>query len=136
MVSYLCHHMDTTHVIVLLYNMEVDVEGGGTETYMVFFPQVLKLVACLVDGCPSRSNHLGRLIEHFIYRHWKLEMAMIQEGTKSLPKCDHCLMHIPADHIIKHRWTAIFNKATEMWLRQRDLEMAERCREIYLSLYG
>ena len=34
----LCHHMERAHGIVLPYNREVDVGGGGPETYRVSFP--------------------------------------------------------------------------------------------------
>ena len=62
-------------------------------------------------------------------------VAIIQEGTDTLPMCDHCGMHMPSDGLLKHRWTEICNKATEMQLRQREAETAERCRDIEFSLY-
>ena len=105
--SYLCHHMDTTHVIVLPYNIEVDVEEGGKETYMVFFPQVLKLVACPEDGFLERANNSGRLRENFMYQNWKSNVVIIQEGTELLPRCDHWSIDMTEACLIKHIWTEI-----------------------------
>ena len=44
-VSYLCHQMERTHIIVLSQTRGVDVGGGGTETYIVSFLRILKLLA-------------------------------------------------------------------------------------------
>ena len=41
--------------------------GGGSEIYVVYFPQILKLVECLVDVYPERENNPGRLREHLMY---------------------------------------------------------------------
>ena len=30
-------------------------------------PRILRLVGCLVEGCPERENNPGRLREHFMY---------------------------------------------------------------------
>ena len=85
---------------------------------MVYFLRVLNLVAFLVDGCLLRENNPGRLIEHFMYRHWKSNVAIIQEGPEPLPRCDHCGMHIPAARLIKHIWMEICNNSTEIRLIQ------------------
>ena len=38
----------------------------------------LKLVAFLVYRCPERAHNLVRLRDHFIYRHWKSKIAILQ----------------------------------------------------------
>ena len=42
--SYLCHHMDITHGIVMPQNRGVDIGGGVPETYRVSFLQVMNSV--------------------------------------------------------------------------------------------
>ena len=45
------NHMERSHRIVLPHTGGgVDIVGGVTETYVVDFPQVLKLMACPVYG--------------------------------------------------------------------------------------
>ena len=55
---------------------------------MVSFPWIPKSVECLVEGCVVRENTLGRLQEHFMYRHWKSKVAIVQEGPSLIPRCD------------------------------------------------
>ena len=71
-----------------------------------------------------------------MHRHWKSKVSIIREGQEPLPRCDHCGMHIPVAWMIKHRRKERCNKATEMWIRWRDVEMSEKCEDIYFSLYG
>ena len=123
MVSSLRRHMKRTHVIVLPQIRGVDVGRGGPETHRVSFPRVLKSVACSVDGCPPRKNNPGRIREHFIYRHWKSNVILIQEGPEPLPRCDHRGMYMPEARLFKHIQTDICNKLTEMRIRRRDVEM-------------
>ena len=56
-----------------------------------------------MEGCPERANNPGRLHEHFLYRHWKMKVEIVQEGPKPLPRCDQYGMHINAARIFKHR---------------------------------
>ena len=63
-------------------------------------------------------------------------MVIIQEVPKPLPICDHCGLYMPSAWLNKHRRAARCEKATEIWLRRRDLEMGERCGKMDFSLYG
>ena len=65
--SSLCNHMERSHVIVLPQNRGVDVGGGGTETYVVSFPRILKSVECPVEGYPASVNNPWRLMDHLVY---------------------------------------------------------------------
>ena len=60
----------------------------------------------------------------------------MQEGLKLFPWCDQCGMHIPAAELFKHMQLDKCNKATEIRLRRRDVDMAERCGEMEFSLEG
>ena len=63
-------------------------------------------------------------------------MEILQEGPKLLPRCDQFKMHIPVAKLFKHRRTYRCNKAMERQIRQRDVEMVERCVYMEFSLYG
>ena len=52
---------------------------------MVSFYLALKSVACPVEILPARENNQGRLIEHFMYWHWKEKVEIIQEVPEPLP---------------------------------------------------
>ena len=65
--SSLCHHMKRSHGILVPQIRRVDVGGGGTDTYKVLLPRILKLMGCPVEGCPARANTMERLRENFMY---------------------------------------------------------------------
>ena len=60
---------------------------GGVEptTYVVSFPRVLKTVKFPVTGCPEVAHSAGRLRENFVYWHFLLRVAVVQEGKEPLP---------------------------------------------------
>ena len=62
-------------------------------------------------------------------------MTTIQEVTEPIPRCDHHGMYMPKAWLIKHKQTAIYNKVTDMWIRRRDVDMAERCGDMEFGLY-
>ena len=62
--SSLQQNMERSHVRSLPHVRGVDVGGGGLEVY-----NILKLVECPVDGCLAKEKTLGRLREHFMFRH-------------------------------------------------------------------
>ena len=58
----------------------MDVGRGGPDTYVVSLQQVLKLVACKKDRFPERAYNLCRFRKHFMYCHWKSNVAILQEA--------------------------------------------------------
>ena len=72
--------MERTHGRVFPQVRGVDVGGGGLEVYKVSFPRIQKSVECPVEGCPAKEKTPGRLREHFMFRHWKLMVGILQEG--------------------------------------------------------
>ena len=69
--SSLPHHMERSHGILMPQVRGVDVGGGGPEIYKVSFPRIIKSVECPVEGFLARAKPPGRLMENFMYRHWK-----------------------------------------------------------------
>ena len=100
------------------------------------FPRVLKLVVFPVDGCPVRENNPGRFREHFMHWNWKARVVIIQEGPEPITRYHHYEMHMPAARQIKYIRTARCDKATDMWLIPRHVEMGENCGEMEFRLYG
>ena len=96
---------------------------------------VLTLVACLVEGCLARAQKLGRLREHFMYRHWKAKVPTLQGGPKPLQRCPSCEILMTAARLEKHKQTGRCDQATEIQLRQRDVELDQRSGEIKVSLF-
>ena len=105
--SVIQHQMKLTHGIVMSYTRGLEISRGGTDTYVVSFPQELKSVACPVYGCPARAHNTGGLRENFMYRNWKAKDAIIQKGLALIPRCDHCGMHMPAERPYRHKKTPI-----------------------------
>ena len=99
----------------------VDFCGGGEEIYVVSLPRVLKLVACPVGGFPVRSHSTVRLIENFVYWHWKAKDAILQDLPAPLLRCGHCVMNMPEAWMKRHRRTDTCKKATDIFLGRRDV---------------
>ena len=131
---YLRRHMESCHVIVLSHIRGLNVGVGGLGKYVMSSPQILKSGVCLVEGCTTRVNIPGRLWGDFMYRHWKAKVAIIQEGTKPLPICDQCRIHIPTARLFKHSQMDKCNKVTERRIGWRYVEMAARCGKMECSL--
>ena len=110
--SLLRHHMYRYHGIFLTQSRGVDVRGGGSETYVVSLLQILKSVECPVEGCPARANNPGRLRYHFMYRHCKAKVAIIQEVLKPLMRYNQCGMYMHAARIFNQIQRDKYNKTT------------------------
>ena len=90
--SSLSNNMEITHEMSLDQTWEVETGGGGSDTYVVYLPRVLTLVVCTVEWLPARGQKLGRLREHFMYRHWKAQVSILQGGgvpPDTVPKIWH-----------------------------------------------
>ena len=87
---------------------------------MVSLPRLLKSVAFPVDGCLAREHNLVRL----------------REELAQLPSCNHCGRHMPEVHLENHRSMDRCEKAMDICLMRRDIEITERCGKIEFSLYS
>ena len=93
--SPLQQHMGRTHGKIMIKTHGVDVGVGASETYVVLLPCFLSLVACPVEGRPARAHNLGRIYKNFMYRHWKSNISILQEGPSPLPQCINRGMNMP-----------------------------------------
>ena len=62
---------------------------------MLYLPWILKTVKCPVIGCPEVAHSAGQLREHFMFRHFFLWIAVVQEGGGYLNHFYLCGMHMP-----------------------------------------
>ena len=69
-----------------------------------------------MKGFLARSNNPIRFREHFMYRHLKTNIYILNEVPSPLPRFNNCLMHIPEAIMERHKHTDRFNRATEMWM--------------------
>ena len=95
--------MTILHGICIPQTRGVDKKGEVPTTYGVSFTRVLQSVRCPVPGCPAVAHSPGRLQEHFMFRHFWSQIAVVQKGKEPLPCFNLCGMHMPAGRIIKHR---------------------------------
>ena len=128
--------MARSHSICVPHTRGVYEVGVGMSTYVVSFPRVLHEAKFPVPGCPPVAHSSGRLREHFMYCHFRSNVAVVQEGTETLARCDLCGMHMPAEHLIRHRRTARCEKNTQMRWRRRDVAISARCLDATFSLIG
>ena len=91
----------------------VGVMVGGLEVYKVSFPRIINLVEYLVEGCLAMKKTPGRLMEHFMFRHCKSKVAILQEGPEPLPLCNKCGMHIQATRHFNYQHSDKCHKLTE-----------------------
>ena len=129
-------HMVQQHGFSATHMRGVDEGGGEPTTYVVSFPRVLKTLEFLVPGCPSVAHSMGRLSNHFMYRHFCLRVAVVHEGNDPLPRCDFCNLHIPAVRLIKHHSTRRWNSTTQIRWWRRDVAIASQYTEDTFILTG
>ena len=95
--------------------------GGGAFTYVVSFPPVLKTARLLVTGCPEVAHSAVRLRGHLMYRQFFLRITVVQERKETLPRCDLCVMHIPAGRLIKYPRAQRYDRNTQIRWRRSDV---------------
>ena len=107
--SYIKAHMARSCGIYVPHMRGVDEVGGVPTTYVMSFPKVIQEVICPVPECPTVAYRARRLCKHFMLRHFRSKVALVQEGKEMLPRCDLCGMHMPVMRLIWHRKTARCN---------------------------
>ena len=128
--------MDISHGIIIKWNWGVDINVGGPEAYKVSFTCVLKLVVCLIDGCPERAQNPVRLRDHFMHRNWKPQIAILQERMTPILQSNLCGIHILAAMMGHNSHTATWNSATEMQLQRKYVKIVHRVGDMDFIFYG
>ena len=97
---------------------------------------MLKTVRCPVTECPPVAHSAGFIKEHFIYRNFLSQIAVVQEGKEMLPLCDLCGVHMPEGWLINQQRTQRCDGKTQMQWRSRDVVIVSQCAEASFSLTG
>ena len=97
---YIKQHMASLHGVCVPQPRGVNDKGELPTTYVVSLPRILPLVRCPVPGCPAVVHTAGRMRENFMFQHFWSQIAVVQEGKESLPRCDLRGMHMPAGRLI------------------------------------
>ena len=95
----------------------------------------MKSVARPVGGCPETVHKPGILREKFMYRHWKSKIEILQKILTPLLRCNQYMIHMPEASMGHHSQTDMCNRATEMQLQRKDVEISQRSGDIEFSLY-
>ena len=109
-------------------------QGGGSITYVLSFPWVMKMVRCPVPGCTEVAHIAGQTREHFMYRHFFACIAMVQEGGRALPHCDLYSMHMSAGRLFKHQQTKWCDRNTQMRWQRKEVAIASRCEGVMFRI--
>ena len=87
------HHIK--HVVYQGY------QGGGTppppgeaQTYRVSFWKTLLQLRCPVSGCLGGASNWSNLQVHFMHRHLKDTIMILEEGDRPYPRCPKCDMFV------------------------------------------
>ena len=103
---------------------------------MLPFPRVLNIVICPVPVCPEVANRVGRMREHFMYRNFFAQIAVMQEGREPLPCYKLCGIQMPEGRLLKHQQMKRCTRNTQMrWVR-KNIAIASRCKRDMFSLTG
>jgi hypothetical protein len=88
---------------------------GLPAEYRVSFPKTVSKIDCPIEGCPGRATSRANLHIHFIHRHARDTLAILEEGTFPNPRCEYCDMFVPrpAIHTI-HPRTAMYRKGVNL----------------------
>ena len=68
--------------------------GVGRETYRVYFPKYLLQLRCLVEGCLGWALRQTNLNIHFVHRHIRDTVLILEEGNRPYPRCSQCDMFV------------------------------------------
>ena len=101
--SSLRQHMERTHGILFLQVRGRGRRGRRTGVIQGVVPSYSKVGGLPGGGMPGQGKKTRRLRKFFMFCHWKSRVAIFQEGTEPLPRCDQCGMHMQAVRLLKHR---------------------------------
>jgi hypothetical protein len=88
-------HMRTQHGLDgYIHQDEAFPALGPPARYCISFPSYADSINCPVDGCPGRATNRNNLRRHFMHRHVRDELVILEEGTALLPRCELCDMFV------------------------------------------
>ena len=88
------------------------------------------------DGVLAVAYSAVCLREHFIHRHFRSKVLVVQEGAELLPCCDLCRIHMPAGRLIKHQRTVWCDNNTQIRRQRMGVAIADKCSGVIFSITG
>ena len=111
------HSMEQSHGVIPSQTRGADMGGGVPNTYVVPFPRIMKSVEGPIPGCLAKAHSSGGMRAHFMYRHFLVEVLVMQYGSDPLPQYYMCGIQMPVGCLIKYHKTARYFINKKMRLR-------------------
>jgi hypothetical protein len=109
--------------------------GRAPAQYRVSFPIYCPSLACPVEGCSGRANARAALRAHFMYKHVRDTLVILEEGN--LPRCERCDMFVPYMVLnSRHPSTTACQRGAELKAKRAAVEVARRAREVVFTARG
>jgi len=114
-----------------------DAPGRQPAEHRISFPRYVSKVACPVEGCPGTATTRSNLRKHFAHRHFHDSLVILEEGSRPLPKCELCGMHVPRMALAAGHHRSQLCRDGAQRVRQRNAaEDARLAREVVFSIHG
>jgi hypothetical protein len=110
---------------------------GLPAEYRVSFPKTVSKIDCPIEGCPGRATSRANLRVHFMHRHARDTLVILEEGSFPNPRCEYCDMFVPRPAIhTTHPRTAMCRKGADRKRQRLAKEDARRATEHVLMARG
>jgi hypothetical protein len=93
--SSLQHHLRVQHGQTTPVGHEPAPAVGLPAEYLVSFPKTVTSIDCPIEGCPGKATSRANLRAHFMHRHVKDTLIILDEGSFPHPRCEYCDMFVP-----------------------------------------
>eukprot|EP00978_Attheya_sp_CCMP212_P015422 scaffold39830_cov28-Attheya_sp.AAC.1 len=103
---------------------------GLPAEYRVSFPKTVSKIDCPIEGCPGRATSRANLRVHFMHRHARDTLVILEEGSFPNPRCEFCDMFVPRPAIhTTHPRTEMCRKGADRKWQRLAKEDARRATE-------
>jgi hypothetical protein len=135
--SSLAHHMRVQHGQTSGSGFDPQEVIGDPAEYRVSFPKTATSIDCPVEGCPGKATSRTKLRSHFMYRHARDIIVILDEGSHPHPRCHSCDMFVPRPGVYTtHPRTAMCRNGADRKRQRLALERARSASECEFTAYG
>jgi len=114
-----------------------DSAGRQPAEYRVSFPKTLRCLICPVEGCGGSARSHEGLRRHFMHRHVRDTLVILQEGSHPLPRCELCDMFVGSYAIGRgHQNTDLCHRGAAAKRRRHALEDIRQADEVIFHACG
>jgi hypothetical protein len=98
-------------------------------------PYRVNRVLCPVEGCPGSATSWANFRRHFMHRHFRDVIVILEEGP--LPRCKRCGMHVRLGaSAARHFNSDLCRKGVDRNRQRLDDEEAALANEVRFSVKG